>query len=177
MERLARAVEKTIQAHPYMEVRISDSNTDTPTQFIPYTEPYQQTVMKLSESEWQKTLQSLIAEPLKLIGGRLFRFDLVETECAKYMLRTTHNIAFDGMSYNIIMRDIAAAYNGEELTLRKPITRSTLPAKNHSSESAQNISMLKNGTRKIFPGLMLRASRNPTRTTPTLMMYSFTRYR
>ena len=116
MERLARAVEKTIQAHPYMEVRISESNTDTPTQFIPDTEPYHQTVTKISESEWQKTLQTLIAEPLKLIGGRLFRFDLVETERAKYMLRTTHNIAFDGMSYNIIMHDIAAAYNGEELT-------------------------------------------------------------
>lgn len=43
-------------------------------------------------------------------------FDLVETERAKYMLRTTHNIAFDGMSYDIIMHDIAAAYNGEELT-------------------------------------------------------------
>ena len=32
------------------------------------------------------------------------------------MLRTTHHAAFDGMSHNVIMNDIAAAYDGESLT-------------------------------------------------------------
>ena len=47
------------------------------------------------------------------------------------MLRTTHNIAFDGMSYNIIMRDVSAAYNGEELT------QETYNALDISSEESQ----------------------------------------
>ena len=115
VERLARSVEKVVQARPYMEVRISDLGSEL-TQYIPETEsPYHQTVARISEAQWQELLPTLIAEPLELIGGRLFRFDIVETERAKYMLRTTHHIAFDGMSHNIIMNDIAAAYEGAEL--------------------------------------------------------------
>ena len=35
MERLARAIEKTVQAHPYMEVRISQDSNGAITQLIP----------------------------------------------------------------------------------------------------------------------------------------------
>ena len=102
------------------------------TQYIPETEsPYHQTVARISEAQWQELLPALIAEPLGLIGGRLFRFDIVETERAKYMLRTTHHIAFDGMSHNVIMNDIAAAYEGAELT------RETYNALDAAEEEAQ----------------------------------------
>ena len=118
MERLAQAIEKTVQAHPYMEVRISqDSSNGAITQSIPKSQSqYHQTVERMSESQWRERLKTLISEPLTLNGGRLFRFDLTETECGKYMLRTTHHAAFDGMAHNIIMSDIAAAYNGKNLT-------------------------------------------------------------
>ena len=118
MERLAQAIEKTVQAHPYMEVRISqDTNNGAITQSIPETQsPYHQTIERMTESQWRERLKTLISEPLTLNGGRLFRFDLVETECGKYMLRTTHHIAFDGIAYQVIMNDIAAAYDGKELT-------------------------------------------------------------
>ena len=118
MERLARAIEKTVQAHPYMEVRISqDSNNGAITQSIPETQSqYHQTVERMTESQWRKRLKTLTSEPLTLNGRRLFRFDLAETECGKYMLRTTHHAAFDGMSHNVMMSDIAAAYDGKELT-------------------------------------------------------------
>jgi len=118
MERLARAIEKTVQAHPYMEVRIyQDDNSGAVTQSIPEAQSqYHQTVERITESQWQDRLKTLTSEPLTLNGRRLFRFDLAETECGKYMLRTTHHIAFDGMSHNVMMSDIAAAYNGESLT-------------------------------------------------------------
>lgn len=117
MERLAQAIEKTVQAHPYMEVRISqDSSNGAITQSIPESQSqYHQTVERMTESQWRERLKTLVSEPLTLNGGRLFRFDLAETECGKYMLRTTHHAAFDGMSHNVIMSDIAAAYNGENL--------------------------------------------------------------
>ena len=110
MDRLAYAIEKTVQAHPYMEVRISQDSTGTITQSIPESESqYHQTVERITEAQWRERLQTLIAEPLTLNGGRLFRFDLAETESGKYMLRTTHHTAFDGTSNNIMMNDIAAA--------------------------------------------------------------------
>lgn len=69
--------------------------------------------------------------PMKLNGGRLFRFDLAETERAKYMLFTWHHIAFDGMSRNIIMSYIAVAYDDEAFVQE---TYSTL---NVASEESQ----------------------------------------
>ncbi len=104
MERLAKAIEKTVQAHPYMEVLISQDSSGTITQSIPELQPqYHQTVERMTESQWRERLKTLTSEPLTLNGGRLFRFDLVETECGKYMLSTTHHAAFYGMSHNIIM--------------------------------------------------------------------------
>lgn len=50
------------------------------------------------------------------MNGRLFRFDLVQTERAKYFLRTAHHIFFDGVSYRNIMNDISAAYEGKTLS-------------------------------------------------------------
>ena len=114
MDILANAIDKVVQAHPYMEVRI----TDDLMQFIPdlSQNPYHQNVLRISEKEWQELLPRLVAEPLELIGGRLFRFELIETEKAKYMFGTVHHIAFDGLSMNTLIDDITAAYNGVELT-------------------------------------------------------------
>jgi len=69
----------------------------------------------MSEVEWKNFLQLRLNEPLELIGGQLFRFDLVETEKAKYFLRTAHHIAFDGTAYKVLFNDIAAAYEGKEI--------------------------------------------------------------
>ena len=47
-------------------------------QYIPDdTEGYYQTVSEMTEEEWRRELPRLVAEPLQLVGGRLFRFDLV----------------------------------------------------------------------------------------------------
>ena len=114
MEKLARAIEKAVAAHPYMFVKIVETDGEAQ-QILEDVQDYHQEVLKMSEAEWQETLPKLLKEPLELIGGRLFRFNLVETEKAKYFLRTTHHIAFDGTAYKILFNDIAAAYNGEEI--------------------------------------------------------------
>ncbi|MBQ7559524.1 MAG: AMP-binding protein, partial [Synergistaceae bacterium] len=116
MKRLAAAIEKTVAAHPYMNVRIVEQDGE-PMQYIPNSfEPYRQTVTEMTEEEWKNELPRLMATPLELMGGRLFRFDLVQTEKAKYFLYTTQHIAFDGTAYNVQFADIATAYNGLELT-------------------------------------------------------------
>ena len=116
MKRLAAAFEKAVAAHPYMNVRIVERDGE-PMQYIPDSfEPYSQTVTEMTEEEWKREMPRLISTPLELMGGRLFRFDLVQTEKAKYFLRTTHHIAFDGTANNVLFADIAAAYNGLEIT-------------------------------------------------------------
>ena len=83
MEQLARAVEKAVKVHPCMFVKIAEVE-GYPQQILENVEDYHKEVLKMSESEWQKTLSKLLVQPLELIGGRLFQFYLVETEKAKY---------------------------------------------------------------------------------------------
>ena len=114
MDRLAAAIEKAAAAHPYMNVRIAEADGE-PRQIMEPLPNYRQEVKRMTEAEWQETLPKLLKEPLELMGGRLFRFDLAETEKGKYFLRTAHHIAFDGTAYQVLFRDIAAAYEGKEL--------------------------------------------------------------
>ncbi|MBR0096203.1 MAG: AMP-binding protein, partial [Synergistaceae bacterium] len=115
MERLAAAIDKAVAAHPYMNARIAERDGE-PVQYIPDDiEAYHQDVKYMTEDEWHRELPRLIATPLQLVGGRLFRFDLVQTEKAKYFLRTAHHITFDGTAYQSLFADIAAAYNGQDV--------------------------------------------------------------
>ena len=118
VDKLAKAIEQTIEAHPSMEVRLAQNDDGEIYQFIPNNleEPYQQTVIHMSEAQWQETLPQLLKKSLTLMNGRLFRFDIIQTEKAKYLLRTAHHIFFDGVSYHTIMNDISAAYEGKTLS-------------------------------------------------------------
>ncbi len=71
----------------------------------------------MSEEAWQKKLPELVAEPIELHGGQLFRFNLVQTEKAKYLLRTTHHASFDRSAANIFYADVAKAYADPNLSL------------------------------------------------------------
>ena len=116
MDKLASAFEAAVKAHPYLNVRIVEDDGE-PRQYIPDNAgEYRQTVQRISGEQWRRRVQEIIAEPLQLIGGQLFRFDLAETEDAKYFLYTLHHIMSDGTTINILFRDIASAYDGKDLT-------------------------------------------------------------
>ena len=115
MDRLAGAIEKAVAAHPYMNATIGEVDGE-PRQILEPLQGYHQEVLRMSEEEWQETLPKLLDKPLEFLGGRLFRFDLVETEKGKYFLRTAHHIAFDGTAYKALFHDIAEAYEGREVS-------------------------------------------------------------
>lgn len=102
MNRLAAAIEKAVAAHPAIFVRLVERDGETLQEYD--TESYHQTVEQMSDAEWQKKLAELLDEPLELHGGRLFRFNLIQTEKAKYLLRTTHHVSFDRSAANIFLR-------------------------------------------------------------------------
>lgn len=108
MNRLAAAIEKAVAAHPAIFVRIVERDGEILQEYD--AEDYHQTVEQMSDAEWQKKLSELLDEPLELHGGRLFRFNLVQTEKAKYLLRTTHHVSFDRSAANIFYADVAKFY-------------------------------------------------------------------
>ena len=92
LNRLFAAIEKAVAAHPSMFVRMNERDGEPVQEFV--AEDFHQTVEQMTEDAWQKKFPELVAEPLELRGRRLFRFDLVQTEKAKYFLRTAHHIFF-----------------------------------------------------------------------------------
>ena len=112
----------------------------------------------MTEAAWQKKLPELVAEPLELHGGRLFRFYLTQTEKAKYFLAVTHHIIFDGVSRKALYDDIAKFYAEPNAELA-PENYDALDVANDESKArlTENFAQAKAWYEKTFGGLDIEA--------------------
>lgn len=86
---------------PLINARIVERDGELFQSFV--CEDYHQNIEKISEQDLQKRLSELVAKPLELHGGKLFRFNLIQTENKKYLIRTTHHVIFDRIAANIFL--------------------------------------------------------------------------
>lgn len=164
LNRVAAAIEKAVAAHSSVFVRIAEEDGEPVQKFS--AEDYKQTVEKMTEDEWQKKLAEIVNEPLELYGGRLFRFDLVQTEKAKYFLRTTHHIFLTARRIMYFLTTLQKFM--KILTLKfclKVMTHSTRRTTNLKRVKLKNLHRQKIGTKKILAGLTLRRCRFPIKMT------------
>ncbi|MBP5216223.1 MAG: hypothetical protein J6038_00120, partial [Bacilli bacterium] len=68
-------------------------------------------VEKISEFEFQSLKDNLVM-PFKVIGGRLYRCRVFETEKAGYIFFDVHHTVFDGTSLKVFMGNVGKAYMG-----------------------------------------------------------------
>ena len=121
-DRLCRAIETTIKAHPTFFTRIGVNDEGEPFQSVDMEkEEFSLTVEQVTDLEAEK--QKFI-EPFQLNGGRLFRTKVMRDAEHVYWLFDMHHIISDGTSYNVIIRDVETAYNGgtlapEEMSMRE----------------------------------------------------------
>ena len=162
LNRFAAAIEKAVAAHPSMFVRVVEQNGEPLQQYD--AESYHQTVEQMTEDAWQKKLPELVAEPLELHGGRLFRFYLVQTEKAKYFLAVTHHVLFDGVSRRSLYDDIAKAYADLDAKLA-PESYDALDVANDETKarSSEKFSQAKAWYEKTFGGIDIEALPIPDR--------------
>ena len=113
-DRLCRAIEATIQAHPVFFTRIELSDEGEPLQTIDTDEvsSFRFQVSNFTDLEAEK---KKFIEPFQLHGGRLFHTKVMRDAEHVYWLFDTHHIIFDGTSLNTIIRDVETAYNGGAL--------------------------------------------------------------
>jgi len=71
-------------------------------------------VEKTSEFDMRQMKDDLV-KPFKIVGSKLYRTRLFETEKALYLFLDIHHIIFDGTSFKVLMQNIANAYMGAEL--------------------------------------------------------------
>ena len=113
-DRLCRAIETTIKAHPTFFTRIGVNDEGEPFQSIDTTEieDFSLTVETVTDIEAEK--QKFIV-PYQFIGGRLFCNKVMRDAEHVYWFFDMHHIISDGTSYNIIIYDVEKAYNGVTL--------------------------------------------------------------
>ncbi len=162
MNRLATAIEKATAAHPSIFAHIAEHDGEIVQEFE--AENYTQNVEKISETELQKRLSELLAEPLELYGGNLFRFNLIETETKKYLLRTTHHVIFDRTAANVFYADVAKFYDNPNLEIAAE-NYDALDAANDEikARATEKFTDAKNYYEKIFGGLDVEALPIPDR--------------
>lgn len=108
LPRLKQAVEETVMAHPYLKTTLHmDENGD---------------IWQKRQDEEEFTVEikdrlcrEELVKPYQILGERLFRIELYNTEEGKYLFLEFHHIISDGTSCGIFLQDMNRAYGGEHL--------------------------------------------------------------
>ncbi len=116
IEKLAKAINKTVAAHPYLFMTpVKDD------QGIVHAKrrddyPFTTALIKCD----QLPTEDELVRPFALDSGEvLFRAEIYETGDGNYFFLDTHHIVSDGGSIDILMDDIEKCYQGEEIEKEK----------------------------------------------------------
>ena len=113
-EKLAAALETAIRNHPAL-LTMFDYNEDGELVQCYRPEMMQPIhVEKMTEFEF-RFVKDMLVYPFKLIGGRLSRCRVIETEKAVYVFFDVHHSLFDGTSLKVFLGSIGKAYMGMPL--------------------------------------------------------------
>ena len=109
--RLAEAVRKTINAHPYLKTTLfTDSSGDIRAR---RNDDKEISIEVEKCTVWPGRKQ--LVRPFAILGGELCRVRIFETSNGNYLFMDLHHIISDGTSEAVLLSDIDRAYNGEEL--------------------------------------------------------------
>jgi len=116
VQRLARAIDAAIKAHPGLSTRISVDQKGNPVQ--EWVEGHHSNIIEMSDEEFEK-LRKKIVKKFDINNDVLSRFEIYVTPSGNYFYLDIHHIIFDGTSLPTFADDIAKAYNGIELIPEK----------------------------------------------------------
>jgi len=111
-ERLRKAIETAVAAHPTLFTRIKLTDQGEPVQMIDDTETFSLQVEHVDDIEAAK---KTMIQPFNIVDGRLFFIRLLRDKDHFYFFQNVHHTIFDGGSQGIMLADIEKAYNGEPI--------------------------------------------------------------
>ncbi len=111
-ERLRKAIETAVAAHPTLFTRIKLTDEGEPVQTIDDTETFSLQVEHIDDIEAAK---KTMIQPFNIVDGRLFFIRLLRDKEHFYYFQNVHHTIFDGSSQGIMLADIEKAYNGEPI--------------------------------------------------------------
>lgn len=112
LEKLAVAIDSTVEAHPYLKTRLFMSDEGEVLQKRDDALSYKTQIVNGMNKE-------TLVRPYMLFNEQLFRFEIYRTCDGNYLFLDIHHIIADGTSLSIIINDINRAYSGETLETEK----------------------------------------------------------
>jgi len=113
MERMAAAMRTAIANHPALTTVFSWNRGRELVQSWHPERIEDIHVEHLTEFEFRFVRDTLVY-PFKIVGGRLYRCRVFETEEAGYVFFDVHHSVFDGTSLKVFMSDVGRAYMGAQ---------------------------------------------------------------
>ena len=113
MQKMAETLKQVILHHPSLLTRFRWNKDRELVQSWHPEESWDIAVERLTEFEFRYVRDTLVY-PFKIVGGRLCRCRVFETEKAGYVFFDVHHSVFDGSSLKVFMSDIAKTYMGME---------------------------------------------------------------
>lgn len=116
IERLAKALDKVIEAHPYVKSRLV-TNDDGEVVFEDHTaDEFHTSITEIGDIE---EVRAHLGADYDLMHDQLFRLEIYKTQKDNYLYVDFHHIVFDGFSFKVFSDDLAKAYDGEALEQEK----------------------------------------------------------
>ncbi len=118
-DRLCRAIESAVAAHPTLFTRIALDDNGEPFQTVAADDSFTIAVEPIDDIE---AVKPTLVAPFDIYNDRLFRIRLLRDAKRYYLFIDYHHIIVDGTSMQLMLNDIDKAYHGvtlepEELTL------------------------------------------------------------
>ena len=118
-DRLCRAIESAVAAHPTLFTRIALDDNGEPFQTVTAGDSFTIAVEPIEDIE---AVKPTLVVPFDIYNDRLFRIRLLRDAKQYYLFIDYHHIIVDGTSMQLMLNDIDKAYHGvilepEELTL------------------------------------------------------------
>lgn len=114
LERLKRAIEETIDAHPGLKA-IFKLGEQGYQMYRDDTRKIDIPIISLTEKEWEERLPKLLVPFAYTPDDNLFHIYLFQTESAKYLFFDVAHSMGDGITMNILLEDVNKCYQGEKI--------------------------------------------------------------
>ncbi len=109
--RLAQAAEAAVGAHPVLKAHFATVDGDTMMQRRDEAE-YHVNVINVDDEPTAEYFQKKV-RPFNLLGDDLVRIEVVQSPSAVYLFLDAHHTVFDGLSIDVFLADLLAAYDGK----------------------------------------------------------------
>lgn len=112
-EKLVQGVKAVIDAHPYVKTKIIEKNGE----FLQIRQDSQEAVVEYltGTKEEAEKYRNQFLKPFEVLGSRLYKAVVFETEERIYFIFDFHHLIFDGGSLDIFIKEVGQAYLGKEL--------------------------------------------------------------